>query len=150
MTQFSAKLSSISFFKSSKACYPTHLKLLLWIFPCAALMVSCLSFIYIIPLITESPLKETDVSLNVTLFDTFSDVIHKNCDNEDPFCDMTWVKLTFFGGFAVSHFSMGFLADYFGRWTMMKISAKSLIFVGVLITLQGNMVLYCKLRAKKE
>jgi hypothetical protein len=61
---------------------------------------------------------------------------------QEPFCGLVWVKVVFFFGFAISHFSMGFLADYFGNWKMMKLATKALIVSGIGVTLSRKFLLH--------
>ena len=61
---------------------------------------------------------------------------------QEPFCGLVWVKDVFFFGFAASHFSMGFLADYFGNWKMMKLATKALIVSGIGVTLSRKFLSY--------
>ena len=83
--------------------------------------------------------NNVDPNLNITLFDTFQDDFEDFSD--EPFSLMVWMKVIFFAGFAVSHFSIGFLADYLGHWKVMKLVAKGLVVFGIAATLSCKFTL---------
>jgi len=143
MQTLSAKLKSISFARNCESrkpmIDPEKWKLIKWIFPCAALMAACLSHIYKVPFIAVKSSSEVNPYLNTTLFDTYGDDLDRY---QEPFCGLVWVKVVFFFGFAASHFSMGFLADYFGNWKMMKLATKALIVSGIGVTLSHNIYIF--------
>ena len=70
-------------------------------------------------------------SLNVTLFDTF-EKLSDSCQH------FNWIKIVFFVGFAISHFTVGFLGDCFGKWKIFKILIKLLIVSGILAILSSK------------
>ena len=116
-------------------------KLLKWILLNGLLCAVCLSHIYTIPLFANIHTKSS--FLNVTLFDSFEMEFNLECELEQPFCGLIWVKLVFFCGFAASQFSMGFLADRFGPYNCLKIMVKLLIFSGITATLASTIYFFC-------
>ena len=106
-----------------------------WTLPCAALMAGLLSHVWTVPFYSLKSGK--DIPGNKTLLsETFNeDIIALELEK---LCGMAWVKLIFFFGFAASQFSMGFLADRYGHWVMLKYVVKALIVSGILITLSGK------------
>ena len=107
-----------------------------WILPLFFLTASCLTPIYTVPFFASVPhincplnpncTLEIEASLKVTVFDHF--------DN-NWWNGFNWIKLVFFIGFAVSHFSVGFLGDYFGKWNVFKFLVKTLILASMLTSL---------------
>ena len=69
--------------------------------------------------------------LNITVFDSF-----KSDFTENYKCFL--IKLVFFTGFATSHFTVGFLGDYLGKWIVFKNMIKILIISGMLICITSN------------
>ena len=55
---------------------------------------------------------------------------------------MVWLKMVFMAGFTVSQFIFGFLADYFDRWTLLRINAKVLIITGMISGTAGVYMLF--------
>ena len=68
----------------------------------------------------------------------FQNDLRINCQNDGQFCGLVWVKVVFFCAFAASQFSMGFLADHYGNWRVMKHTVKYLIVFGILTTLSSK------------
>ena len=91
-----------------------------------------------VPFIAVKSTNEINPHLNITLYDTFGDDFDIDHPDHEPFCGFVWVKVVFFSAFAASHFSMGFLADYFGHWKMMKLATKGLIVFGIGVTLSSK------------
>lgn len=115
-------------------------RLLKWVFPCAALMAACLAVIYTNSFISAIP--QAYNPLNETLYDTFDEFLPPYEDHfEHPFCGLVWMKITFFAGFAASHFSMGFLAQKFGNMKVLKFNTRAFIIIGVLSTITGRSTL---------
>ena len=83
--------------------------------------------------------------LNITLYELVeSDDVYPKCDKpEDNLCGLVWVKLVFFIGFGFSQYSMGFLADKFGPYQVLKIVIKLLIMSGIAATLSSNIYVFC-------
>ena len=111
--------------------------LLKWILASALLCAVCLSHIYTIPMFVISQETELKASLNVTLHHSFMNDF-EGCETEEPFCGLFWVRLTFFIGFAASQFSMGFVADRFGPFNLVKIMTKVLIVSGLASIISGK------------
>ena len=59
----------------------------------------------------------------------FQNDLRINCQTDGQFCGLVWVKVVFFCAFAASQFSMGFLADRYGNWRVMKHTVKYLIIL---------------------
>ena len=112
--------------------------LLKWILASGLLNAVCLSHIYTIPMFVLSKDTELKASLNVTLHHSFMNDFD-GCDTEQAFCGLFWVRLTFFIGFAASQFSMGFLADRFGPFKLVKCMTKVLIVSGMASTISGKL-----------
>ena len=143
MPEISAKLSSISFSKRKvKSGISTEKwNLIKWIVSCASLMTLSVPYVYIVPHIAVNPSKQINHSLNITLYDTFEEDLRVNCSQTDEgFCGLVWVKVVYFCAFAASQFSMGFFADYFGNWKVMKHTVRWLIIFGILTTLASKCI----------
>ena len=97
---------------------PTAIPLLKWILFNALLCAVCLTHIYTVPGLFDN----TKSFLNVTLHDSFEEEFNLDCHPEEPFCGAIWVKLVFFLGFAASQFSMGFFADRYGPYNLLKVN----------------------------
>ena len=97
--------------------------LLKWIILNSLLSAASWAHVYTIPLFATNA-QELKNPLNITLYELVeSDDIYPKCDNpEDNLCGLVWVKLVFFIGFGFSQYSMGFLADKFGPYKVLKIA----------------------------
>ena len=132
---------SVKLFKEQ---FVEHKKLLLWILLNGLLCAMCWAHVYTIPLFASNNTR-LKIPLNVTLHD----LLHSDTktisesDTEDTFNGLVWVKLVFFIGFACSQFSIGFLADIFGPYKILKIVIKMLILSGVAATLSENIYFFC-------
>merc|ERR1711963_1022322 len=114
-----------------------------WILPLFFLTASCLTPIYAVPFFASVPhincplnpncTLEIEASLKVTVFDHF---------DSNWWNGFNWIKLVFFIGFAVSHFSVGFLGDYFGKWNVFKFLVKTLILASLLTSLTNNIFIF--------
>ena len=118
--------------------------LLKWIIFNALLCAASWAHVYTIPLFATNA-QELKNPLNITLYELVeSDDIYPKCDNpEDNLCGLVWVKLVFFIGFGFSQYSMGFLADKFGPYKVLKIVIKTLIISGIAATLSSNIYFFC-------
>ena len=142
MEIFKAKLNSVSFVRKcqNRSGIPVETwNFIVWIFPCSVLMMVCVPHVYHIPFITAMPSSKIGSHLNVTFYDTFEEDLPQ-CENSDkPFgCELIWLKIIYFVAFFASQVSMGFLADRFGHWKLMKFCVKSLIVCGIIIVTTGK------------
>ena len=106
-------------------------ELVQWVLSSAILMASCLSFIFINPFIAVEANSDMKYGLNVTLATTYSNQ------------GMLWIKSTFFSGFAIGQFSLGFLAQRFGNMKVLRWMVKSSIIFGAASTLALNIEVFC-------
>jgi len=118
---------------------PKSVPLLKWILANFILMAVSLSHIYTIPMFADI----TNSRLNVTIYDSFEKDFDLECDQEEPFCGLIWVKLVFFIGFAASQFSVGFFADRFGPYNLLKLDLRILLVSGIGATISGNVYIFC-------
>ena len=113
--------------------------LLKWICLNSLLCAACWAHVYTIPLFatSDATLKNP---LNITLHELWS----PKCNvSKEELCGLVWVKLVFFIGFGLSQYSMGFLADKFGPYKVLKSVIKLLILSGIAATLSSNIYLFC-------
>jgi hypothetical protein len=65
---------------------------------------------------------------------------HQHYNADEPFCCMMWLKVVFFSGFAFGQFSLGFAADKYGRWNILKLNVRVLILAGMIASSAGMFI----------
>ena len=122
-----------------------------WVTSLFLLTSSCLTYIYTVSFFATKQ-SATYNSTHIHIYTNFTDThVHNyipvlNITVSDSFKsgDFTetykcfLVKLLFFTGFAISHFTVGFLGDYLGKWIVFKNLIKILIISGMLICITSN------------
>ena len=113
-----------------------------WIF--ANLLLWAVCWGYIDMTILASKNTRLKAPFNLTLFDFVKSSNYSaiGCGPDKFFCGSIWIKLLFFVGFALSQFSIGFLADIFGPFKILKKVLPIIMIASFSATLLTNIYLF--------
>ena len=111
---------------------------LLWLVSLFLLTTSCLTPVYVNSIFATRPNikfgNETDqetlkISLNISVYKDF----------EHDVGEINWLKVIFFVGFAISHFTIGFVGDLYGKWKVFDNIIKILIISEIILTVTSKL-----------
>ena len=111
---------------------------ILWLLSLFLLTTSCLTPVFVNSTFATRPSinfgSETDeealkTSLNVTVYKYF----------EHNGGEINWLKVIFFVGFGISHFTIGFVGDLFGKWKVFNYVIKILTVSQLVLTITSKL-----------
>ena len=101
-------------------------KYILWLVSLFLLTTSCLTPVFVNSTFATRPnLKFENDSYQETLKTSLNVTVYKDFDYDVG--DFNWLKVVFFAGFGISHFTIGFVGDIYGKWKIFNYSIKVLI-----------------------
>ena len=111
---------------------------LLWLLSLFLLTTSCLTPVYVnstfatrlkIKFENETDQEALKTSLNASVYEDF----------EHDVSEINWLKVIFFVGFGISHFTIGFVGDLYGKWKVFNHTIKILIVSEMVLTLTSKL-----------
>ena len=111
-----------------------------WLVSLFLLTTACLTPVFVnstfatrpnVNLGNESDEETLKTSLNVTVYKDF----------EHEVGEINWLKVIFFVGFGISHFTIGFVGDHYGKWKVFNCVIKILIVSEIILTITSRLLL---------
>ena len=120
----------------------------IWLMSLFLLTTTCLTPVFVnstfatrpnVNLGNESDEETLKTSLNVTVYKDF----------EHDVGEINWLKVIFFVGFGISHFTIGFVGDLYGKWKVLNCVIKILIVSEIVLTITSKLSLPPKIHCQE-
>ena len=114
---------------------------LLWLVSVFLLTTSCLTPVYVNSTFATRPnIRFGNETNQETLKTSLNFSVYK--DFEHDVGEINWLKVIFFVGFGISHFTIGFVGDLYGKWKVLNCLIKILIVSEIVLTITSKYVGY--------